>query len=109
MSGRNSAGGGGVQRSRFSKALDPLDEVVEDLAKVDSLDLVREKDGMERVIIDLDDEHDGSTLVGAGEGEGEVGEKEIEVDVTDDEGEEQECGVKRKRTIRVVIRSRAFL
>jgi myosin protein heavy chain len=108
MSGRNSAGGGGVQRSQFFEALDPLDEVVEDLAKVDSLDLVREKDGgvLERVVIDLDDEHDGSTLIGA---EGEVGEKEIEVDVTDDEGEEQECGLKRKRTIRVVIRSRAFL
>lgn len=61
--------------------------------------------GLEKVLIDLDD-NDAETLVGASE----VGEKEVDVDVTDSEEEENdECGVKRKRTIRVVIRSRAFL
>ena len=91
--------------------LDPPCEEEEDLAsaavceKVDSLDLVERHEGEERYVIDLDD--DEHTLVG------EVGEKEIDVDVTDDEAseveQEGECGIKRKRTIRVVIRSRAFL
>jgi len=111
MSGRISAERG-VQKSW---GLDPMAEVVEeDLAKVDSLvDRARmfaeNDDGIERVYVDLDDD-DGSTLVGVGE----VGEKEVEVDITDDEGEGRDGDggggrVKRRRTIRVVIRSRAFL
>jgi len=103
-----------VQRSRFldKVKLDPPCEEEEDLAsavaceKVDSLDLVERHEGEEKYVIDLDD--DEHTLVG------EVGEKEIDVDITDDEASEEEdkegeCGIKRKRTIRVVIRSRAFL
>jgi myosin protein heavy chain len=83
-----------------------LSIVGEELSKVDSL-VDHHAYERERVVVDLDDD-DGSTLVG-----GEVGEKEVDVDVTDDELESGDggegCGVKRKRTIRVVIRSRAFL
>lgn len=32
-----------------------------------------------------------------------------EIEITDDEGSADEAGLKRKRTIRVIIRSRAFL
>jgi myosin protein heavy chain len=62
--------------------------------------------------LDLDDDG-ASTLVG--NETGMFGEKEIDMEVTDSEGEgeiespAEECGVKRKRTIRVIIRSRAFL
>jgi hypothetical protein len=69
------------------------------------------------VYINLDDDDDGaSTLVG----HMEYGEKEVEMEVDDDEDsgseyEEREVevedagGLRRKRTIRVIIRSRAFL
>lgn len=64
---------------------------------------------LEEVHIDLDDE---GTLVG----EGDQGVKEVDIEITDDESgsdhqgaEGDRCGVKRRRTIRVVIRSRAFL
>jgi hypothetical protein len=70
------------------------------------------------VVLDLDHDDDGaSTLVGH-DHSGMFGEKEVEMEVTDSEGEDNaneelartdECGVKRKRTIRVIIRSRAFL
>lgn len=62
----------------------------------------------EIVYLDLDD--GASTLVGQGD---VVGEKEIEMEVDDEspsaEEEEADCGIKRKRTIRVIIRSRAFI
>lgn len=62
----------------------------------------------EIVYLDLDD--GASTLVGH---DHEVGEKEIEMEVDDSssepEGANGECGMKRKRTIRVIIRSRAFI
>jgi hypothetical protein len=73
---------------------------------------------IEKVVINLDDDVDdgASTLIGGLE----YGDKEIDMEVTDSEGEgdqeqgqgippEGDCGVKRKRTIRVIIRSRAFL
>lgn len=63
--------------------------------------------GVDEVHIDLDDE---GTLVG----DGEQGIKEVDVEITDDESDPDErvdegCDLKRKRTIRVIIRSRAFL
>lgn len=80
---------------------------------------------IEEVVINLDDD-DGSTLVGAA---GDVGQKEIEMEVDDNEDDGDDdvdsvidldadlpqksnadgTGIKRKRTIRVIIRSRAFL
>ena len=64
---------------------------------------------LERVVLDLDDE-------GAGHRElGMQGVREVDMDFTDDEseagddGDSAVGGIKRKRTIRVVIRSRAFL
>jgi hypothetical protein len=76
------------------------------------------------VVLNLDDDdedyEDGaSTLVGH-DTTGMFGEKEIDMEVTDSEGEDEHHtgrdadqtennGVKRKRTIRVIIRSRAFL
>lgn len=83
---------------------------------------------IEEVIINLDDD-DGSTLVGAA---GDIGQKEIEMEVNDNYEEDgladgdvdsvidldadppfksnaDGTGIKRKRTIRVIIRSRAFL
>lgn len=91
-------------RSRIipsTRKLDPHDEEAEGLATA-----------VEELVINFDDdEHEGSTLVG-----GDLGymkEKELDVEVTDDEEDVKDggeaCGVKRKRTIRVIIRSRAFL
>jgi hypothetical protein len=72
---------------------------------------------IEKVYINLDDDLDdgASTLVG----NMEYGEKEVEMEVDDDgesgsdyeerEVEVEEGGLRRKRTIRVIIRSRAFL
>lgn len=72
----------------------------------------------EVVYLNLDSSHsDDGTLIGH---DTDVGEKEIEMEIdedsasqseSDEQGEQQseECGVKRKRTIRVIIRSRAFL
>lgn len=67
----------------------------------------------DEVVLDLDD-HEGSTLVGAETSY--IKEKEIDVDITDSEDNADDedlagegCGVKRRRTIRVIIRSRAFL
>jgi hypothetical protein len=80
----------------------PHDEEVEGLAAA-----------VDELVIDFDDddEHEGSTLVGGDWSY--VKEKEVDIEVTDDEEDERSgveaCGVKRKRTIRVVIRSRAFL
>jgi hypothetical protein len=102
---------GAKRRSRFKNIfgkLDPHDEVVEDLVaavvnersersgRKDSASIHHVEDV---VYLDLDDGRTES-----------VGEKEVELDVDSsaDEGVD-ECGVKRKRTIRVVIRSRAFL
>jgi hypothetical protein len=69
---------------------------------------------MERVVLDLDEDDGASTLVGHEHENGMYGEKEVEMEVDDSEDEEDgrdggDCGVKRKRTIRVIIRSRAFL
>jgi myosin protein heavy chain len=56
---------------------------------------------------------DDDTLVGAGEcyyKDVEVSESEIGDEERENEGEDGGgCGIKRKRTIRVIIRSRAFL
>ncbi|KAL6711588.1 hypothetical protein ACN47E_004522 [Coniothyrium glycines] len=67
----------------------------------------------EVVHVDLDE---GSTLVGEESAEFLQGVKKVDVEVTDDDSEDgdvggsgDECGVKRKRTIRLIIRSRAFL
>jgi hypothetical protein len=63
---------------------------------------------LERVILDLDEDA-GSRDVGM------QGVKEVDMDITDDEseagddGDSAVGGIKRKKTIRVVIRSRAFL
>ena len=64
----------------------------------------------------MEEEDDNETLV---EVDGELyKEKEVEIEVSDSEagsdaesdaGPQDGCGVKRKRTIRVVIRSRAFI
>jgi myosin protein heavy chain len=74
----------------------------------------------EVVYLNLDSSHsDDGTLIGH-DPDIHVGEKEIEMEIdedsasqsdSDEQGEQQseECGVKRKRTIRVIIRSRAFL
>jgi hypothetical protein len=64
--------------------------------------------GVERVEMDLDDEDDKE--MGRMQGV-----KHVDIEVTDDEseagddGDSAVGGIKRKRTIRVVIRSRAFL
>jgi hypothetical protein len=84
------------------------DSSVEFMRKDSSVEFV------EKVFLDLDDDG-ASTLVGHDHETAMFGEKEIDMEVTDSEGEgevespAEECGVKRKRTIRVIIRSRAFL
>jgi hypothetical protein len=78
-----------------------------------------EKEHLKIVHVDFDDddEHDGSTLVGDTT---HVKEKEIDFEVSDYESDGGDIasivdgatpggGIRRKRTIRVVIRSRAFL
>jgi hypothetical protein len=100
--------------------LDPTAEEEEDpaTAAVHTVNAVdKRKDSsvefVEKVFLDLDDDG-ASTLVGH-ETNGMFGEKEIDMEVTDSDGDgdvespAEECGVKRKRTIRVIIRSRAFL
>lgn len=86
--------------------LDPTAEEEEDLATAVVAKKECEVEHIERVYLDLDD--GASTLVG-----GEFGEKEVDMEVSEseEENEQQEggCGVRRKRTIRVIIRSRAFL
>lgn len=66
-----------------------LNPTVEDI--VEESELSKDEDGDERTLVD------------------EEVEKEIEI--TDDEGSDidEKGGLKRKRTIRVIIRSRAFL
>jgi hypothetical protein len=66
-------------------------------------------DGVERVEMDLDDDEEDKD-------KGRMqGVKHVDIEVTDDEseagddGDSAVGGIKRKRTIRVVIRSRAFL
>lgn len=92
--------------------LDPTVEEAEDPAT--AVDEIKEETSakhIEKVFLDLDSDG-ASTLVG---GEPDmVGEKEIEMEVTDSEGEQEQVeqdgpGIKRKRTIRVIIRSRAFI
>lgn len=78
---------------------------------------------VEHVYLDLDedhDEHEGTTLI-AGSDEGIMqGIKQMDVEITDNEASDSDgeahdrdpdfsCGIKRKRTIRLIIRSRAFL
>lgn len=90
---------------------------VEEVDEKDEDEVMMVPEHVEEVVhIDLDD---GCTLV---EGE-EQGVKEVDIEVDDDhDGEEEraettvdgvdsgiDCGVRRKRTVRVVIRSRAFL
>lgn len=98
--------GRGVRRSRLQEfmKLNPAVEEEEGSVQVEYV---------EEVVLDLDEE---TTLV---DGEAGVmqGIKEMEVEITDDESEQEEdegantigCGIKRKRTIRLIIRSRAFL
>lgn len=95
--------------------LDPPAEEEEDLATAvvnDTVEIQRDY-GIERVYLDLDDDG-ASTLIG-NETSGMFGQKEIDMEVTDDESvngdddRDEACRLKRKRTIRVVIRSRAFL
>jgi hypothetical protein len=63
---------------------------------------------VERVVLDLDEDA-GTRHVGM------QGVKEVDMDITDDEseagddGDSAVGGIKRKKTVRVVIRSRAFL
>ncbi|OSS49448.1 hypothetical protein B5807_05474 [Epicoccum nigrum] len=96
---------------------------LEDIEEVDS---VLEKDSVleqafleeeaDKEFPDIVEEDDNETLV---EVDGELyKEKEVEIEVSDSEagsdaesdaGPQDGCGVKRKRTIRVVIRSRAFI
>jgi myosin protein heavy chain len=97
---------------------------LEDIEEVDS---VLEKDSvLEQAFLEeeadeefpdiVEEEDDNETLV---EVDGELyKEKEVEIEVSDSEagsdaesdaGPQDGCGVKRKRTIRVVIRSRAFI
>jgi hypothetical protein len=107
-------------RIPLSKALHPLEEDAEEAEEAhvkDVDDKEREPQHIEIVNVDFDDdEHDGSTLVG-GES-GHVKEKEVDIEVTDNESDgdagisrdvDDGGGIRRKRTIRVVIRSRAFL
>lgn len=75
---------------------------------------------VEHILLDLD-EHEGSTLIACEEEEEEQGGvmkgvKEMDIEVTDDEDADAAeqpgptgSGIKRKRTIRLIIRSRAFL
>jgi hypothetical protein len=89
--------------------LDPMIEEVEDPAT--AVVNVDEEGEIEKVFLDLDDDG-ASTLVGVESGL--YGQKEIDMEVTDEESASEEereeaGGVKRKRTIRVIIRSRAFL
>jgi len=68
---------------------------------------------VEQVLLDLD-EHEGSTLVDGDEAGVMQGVKTMDMEITDDEDSSTEPaqmggGVKRKRTIRLIIRSRAFL
>lgn len=83
--------------------LDPTAEEEEGPVRVEHI---------EEVVVDLDED---TTLV---DGEAGImkGIKEMEVEVTDDESDTEDadadnngCGIKRKRTIRLIIRSRAFL
>lgn len=67
---------------------------------------------IEEVHIDLDED---TTLVD-GESGSMKGVKKMDVEISDEESESEDavnsgndCGVKRKRTIRLIIRSRAFL
>jgi hypothetical protein len=68
-----------------------------DIGKSDAVEV-------ERVVLDLDE--DAGTMQGV---------KEVDMDITDDEseagddGDSAVGGIKRKKTVRVVIRSRAFL
>jgi hypothetical protein len=104
--------------------LDPHAEEEEDLAtavvnnygsgsELYRKDSTIEQDLVEKVYLDLDEDDGASTLVGHEHDSGAYGEKEVEMEVDDSDEEsrtgEEECGVKRKRTIRVIIRSRAFL
>lgn len=105
-------------RSRLSYPvkLDPTAEEEEDPATAVVNTVDKRKDSsiefIEKVVLDLDDDG-ASTLVG--NETSMFGEKEIDMEVTDsdrdddEEAKAEECGVKRKRTIRVIIRSRAFL
>jgi hypothetical protein len=100
---------------------------LEDIEEVDSVlekDSVLEQAFLEEevdeefpdIVVEEEEEDDNETLV---EVDGELyKEKEVEIEVSDSEagsdaesdaGPQDGCGVKRKRTIRVVIRSRAFI
>lgn len=98
----------GEERGRhLQRILEEEEESVREKAEKEGAQHIEEV-----VYLDLDD--GASTLVGH-----EVGEKEIEMEVDDDDdevvngdadgAEQAESGIKRKRTIRVIIRSRAFL
>jgi hypothetical protein len=89
-----------------------IDEAVQFIEKEN----IGETEFIEKVYINIDDDGDddgASTLVG----HMEYGEKEVEMEVDDSESEyeerevevQDEGGLRRKRTIRVIIRSRAFL
>jgi hypothetical protein len=86
-------------------------EHMTDKRKDSSVDAIEHID---KVILNLDDDDGASTLVGHEPSTGMFGEKEIDMEVEDSGNEEtdqadEHNGVKRKRTIRVIIRSRAFL
>lgn len=97
--------------------LDDIEEVDSVFEKDSVLNQAFLEEGAEDDYIEEDEvEDDNETLV---EVDGELyKEKEVEIEVSDSEppsdtesdaGPQDGCGVKRKRTIRVVIRSRAFI
>lgn len=96
-----------------------VDEDAEEDDYGDEVNREREKERIRIVHVDFDDGddgHDGSTLVGDTT---HVKEKEVDIEVSDYESDDGDIasvvdaapggGIRRKRTIRVVIRSRAFL
>lgn len=112
------AGAGMRRKHSYDTGVGLLDDIEE-------VDSVLEKDSvLEQAFLDEEtyesypsiEEDDNETLV---EVDGELyKEKEVEIEVSDSEpesdveslaGPQDGCGVKRKRTIRVVIRSRAFI
>ncbi|KAL1656175.1 class II myosin [Didymella pomorum] len=114
------AGAGMRRKHSYDTGVGRLDDIEE-------VDSVFEKDSVlnqafleegaeENYMEESEVEDDNETLV---EVDGELyKEKEVEIEVSDSEppsdteseaGQQDGCGVKRKRTIRVVIRSRAFI
>lgn len=87
------------------------------------------EDELEHIYLDLDDDHEGSTLIASSDQGVMQGIKQMDLEITDNEVSDSDAdadvdasppphdhlahsagrGLKRKRTIRLIIRSRAFL